>query len=102
MSWPDTPALRMRDAAAASPPNPPPTMCAFIPRLPGPRVWEVLPTRAHSSAERIVSITKRQTASRRRLPADLALDQGFFRYRPELHPLIDQSLSECTFGAEPA
>src|SRR5437764_13405374 len=30
MSCPDTPAFRMRNAAAASPPNPPPTTCAFI------------------------------------------------------------------------
>src|SRR5579863_4955948 len=30
MSAPDISALRMRSAAAASPPNPPPTMCAFI------------------------------------------------------------------------
>src|SRR6266852_886593 len=35
MSWPDTPAFRMRYPAAASPPNPPPTICAFICLLPG-------------------------------------------------------------------
>src|SRR5262249_686457 len=34
MSWPDTPALRMRYAAAASPPNPPPTICPFHGLLP--------------------------------------------------------------------
>ena len=37
MSAPDIPALRMRSAAAASPPNPPPTICAFIGPLPGLR-----------------------------------------------------------------
>src|SRR5579871_2449768 len=36
MSAPDIPALRMSNAAAASPPNPPPTICAFIGLLPGP------------------------------------------------------------------
>src|SRR6266567_1179748 len=34
MSCPDTPAFRMRYPAAASPPNPPPTICVFICLLP--------------------------------------------------------------------
>src|SRR5713101_9155822 len=59
MSWPDTPAFRMRYPAAASPPNPPPTICAFICLLPGTPGWEVPPTRARSSKQRIVSLTKR-------------------------------------------
>src|ERR1700733_8669204 len=37
MSEPDTLAFRMSNAAAARPPNPPPTICAFIsPSLPAP------------------------------------------------------------------
>src|SRR5580698_9005554 len=39
MSAPGTPALRIRSAAAASPPNPPPTICAFIGLLRGLRVF---------------------------------------------------------------
>src|SRR5262245_14980242 len=42
MSAPATPALRMRSAAAASPPNPPPTICAFIGLLPGPRTASII------------------------------------------------------------
>src|ERR1700733_6171017 len=39
----------MSNAAAAKPPNPPPTICAFICPLPGTPGWELLPTRARSS-----------------------------------------------------
>ena len=42
-------AFRMSNAAAAKPPNPPPTICAFICPLPGTPGWELLPTRARSS-----------------------------------------------------
>src|SRR5262245_28489147 len=35
MSAPQTPAFRISSAAAASPPNPPPTICACIGLLPG-------------------------------------------------------------------
>src|ERR1700733_10376318 len=59
MSWPGTPAFRMRYAAAASPPNPPPTIWAFICLLPGFRVWEVLPTRVRSSKQQVVNLAKR-------------------------------------------
>src|ERR1700746_2277835 len=43
MSAPATPALRMRSVAAASPPNPPPTICAFIGLLPGLRTASAIP-----------------------------------------------------------
>src|SRR5580704_3435854 len=49
MSGPDMSAFWMSNAAAAKPPNPPPTICAFICPLPGSPGWELLPTRARSS-----------------------------------------------------
>src|ERR1700722_1395877 len=45
MSGPDMSAFRMSNAAAAKPPNPPPTICAFIFPLPETPGWELLPTR---------------------------------------------------------
>ena len=50
---PGTSAFRMRSAAAASPPNPPPTICAFIGPLPSLRVGD---------AEAEVSKTARRTS----------------------------------------
>src|SRR4249920_1355165 len=58
MSSPDIPALRMRSAAAASPPNPPPTICARIGLLPGLRVGRP-PARACSSKQREVELIKK-------------------------------------------
>src|SRR5690242_18512557 len=49
MSWPGIPAFRMRYPAAASPPNPPPTICAFISLLPELGGWEVFQTAARPS-----------------------------------------------------
>src|SRR5271166_1547889 len=69
MSWPDAPAFRMRYAAAASPPNPPPTICAFIGLLPqGSRFGTFSRPERALSKQRIVSLTKTQTVSRGRLP----------------------------------
>src|SRR3984885_13587947 len=45
MSGLDMSAFRMSNAAAAKPPNPPPTICAFICPLPETPGWELLPTR---------------------------------------------------------
>src|SRR5271163_1582099 len=45
MSGPAISAFRMSNAAAAKPPNPPPTICAFICPLPETPGWELLPTR---------------------------------------------------------
>src|SRR5271167_4623443 len=65
MSWPDTPAFRMRYAAAASPPNPPPTICAFIYLTPGLQPPDPSPLK--QATERELN-QKKQTFSRRRLP----------------------------------
>src|SRR5262249_23931304 len=59
---PDIPAFRMRYAAAASPPNPPPTMCAFICLLP----CKVLPTRAYPGCAGFVEPPTITTPSRLR------------------------------------
>src|SRR6266446_1658620 len=65
MSWPDIPAFRMRYPAAASPPNPPPTICAFICLLPELRVGRP-PDPGPGRKQRSREFSKEATSSRRR------------------------------------
>src|SRR6516165_1508016 len=72
----------MRHAAAASPPNPPPTMYAFICLLPGLQVWEILPTWVVSLAPRSQSATA--SAAVRRIGNNHCVARGVFEQRSRL------------------
>ena len=65
MSAPDTPAFRMRRAAAASPPNPPPTICALIGPLPSLRGGDAVRRRGFAPVH-LQKLRRRRKALERR------------------------------------
>src|SRR6476661_7032189 len=61
MSCPDIPAFRISRAAAASPPNPPPTMCALMDFLPG-LDGAIAPVLSYKQMSQVVSLPKNRHA----------------------------------------